>query len=52
LPSEREYTKLFIDPTSVIKSKVTQWIASQAPFIQALFANFCWESWVTYIFIV
>lgn len=27
-----------------IKSKVTDWISSQAAFIQALFGNICWES--------
>ena len=32
------------DITSVLKSKVTEWIASQAAFIQALFGNICWES--------
>ena len=32
------------DITSVLKSKVTEWIASQPIFIQALFANNCWES--------
>lgn len=30
--------------TSCIKSKVTEWMLSQAPFIQALFGNICWES--------
>ena len=32
------------DITSVLKSKVTEWIASQPIFIQALIANHCWES--------
>ncbi len=32
------------DITSVLKSKVTEWIASQVAFIQALFGNICWES--------
>lgn len=32
------------DITSVLKSKVTEWIASQTAFIQALFGNICWES--------
>ena len=32
------------DITSVLKSKVTEWIASQAAFIQDLFGNICWES--------
>lgn len=35
---------LSADITSVIKSKVTEWISSQASFIQALFGNICWES--------
>lgn len=35
---------LSADITSVLKSKVTEWIASQALFIQALFGNICWES--------
>ena len=35
---------LSADITSVLKSKVTEWIASQAAFIQALFKNICWES--------
>ena len=30
--------------TACIKSKVTDWINSQALFIQALFENICWES--------
>ena len=32
------------DITSYIKSKVTEWMLSQASFIQALFRNICWES--------
>ena len=32
------------DITSYIKSKVTDWMMSQASFIQALFGNICWES--------
>ena len=36
------------DITFVLKSKVTEWIASQAAFIQALFGNICWESLVKY----
>ena len=32
------------DITSVLKSKVTEWIASQVAFIQVLFGNICWES--------
>ena len=35
---------LSADITSVIKSKVTEWISSQASFIQVLFGNMCWES--------
>ena len=35
---------LSADITSVLKSKVTEWIASQAAFIQYLFGNICWES--------
>ena len=32
------------DITSVLKSKVTEWITSQAAFIQALFRDISWES--------
>lgn len=35
---------LSADITCCIKSKVTQWVLSQASFIQALFGNICWES--------
>ena len=35
---------LSADITSVIKSKVAEWISSQASFIQVLFGNMCWES--------
>lgn len=35
---------LSTDITSVIKNKVTEWISSQALFIQVLFGNICWES--------
>lgn len=35
---------LCADITSVLKSKVTEWIASQAAFIQDLFGNIYWES--------
>lgn len=35
---------LSADITSYIKSKVTDWMMSQASFIQALFGNICWES--------
>lgn len=37
---------LSADITSFIKSKVTEWMLSQASFIQALFGNICCESWV------
>lgn len=32
------------DITNIIKSKLIEWIDSQAAFIQALFGNLCWES--------
>ena len=35
---------LFVEQISMLKSKVTDWIASQAKFIQALFADISWES--------
>ena len=35
---------LSADIISVIKSKVTEWMLSQATFIQTLFGNICWES--------
>ena len=35
---------LSADITSILKSKVTEWIASQAGFIQALLGSICWES--------
>ena len=35
---------LSADITSVLKSKVTEWIASQTAFIQALLGSICWES--------
>ncbi len=35
---------LSADITSFIKSKVTEWMMSQASFIQALLGNICWES--------
>ena len=35
---------LSTDITSCIKSKVMDWMMSQASFIQALFGNICWES--------
>ena len=34
--------------TELIKSKVTNWMKSQYLFIQALFYDLCWESWVIY----
>ena len=34
-------SSLSADITSVLKSKVTEWIVSQATFIQALFGNIC-----------
>ena len=37
------------DITSIIKCKVSEWIASQAAFIQALFRDISWESRVHYI---
>ena len=35
---------LSADITSVLKSKVTEWIVSQAGFIQALLGSIYWES--------
>ena len=35
---------LSADITDYIKSKVTEWMNSQAAFVQALFGNICWES--------
>ena len=35
---------LSADATACIKSKVTDWMNSQAAFIQELFRNICWES--------
>lgn len=40
---------LSADITSIIKCKVSEWIASQAAFIQALFRDISWESWVNNI---
>ena len=37
-------SNLSADITSVIKCKVSEWIGSQASFIQDLFGNICWES--------
>ena len=39
-----QFSALATDITACIKSKVTEWMASQAAFIQALFENICWES--------
>ena len=39
-----QFSALSSDITARIKSKVTEWINSQAAFIQALFGNICWES--------
>lgn len=30
--------------TEMIKNQVSNWMASQATFIQAMFSNLCWES--------
>ena len=35
---------LSADITACVKSKVTEWMNSQAAFIQDLFENICWES--------
>ena len=39
-----QFGALSADITACIKSKVTDWIKSQASFIQAMFGNICWES--------
>lgn len=39
-----QISELSADIISVIISKVTEWIMSQAVFIQALFRDTCWES--------
>ena len=36
--------KISTEITNLVKSKVNDWIMSQALFIQALFKDFCWES--------
>ena len=41
---EEQISALSVDITDHIKSKVTDWINSQAAFIQALFGNISWES--------
>lgn len=43
---EERICALSADITVCIKSKVTKWMNSQTAFIQALFANICWESWI------
>jgi hypothetical protein len=30
--------------TEMIKNQVSNWIASQATFVQAMFSDLCWES--------
>ena len=30
--------------TDMIKNQVSNWITSQAPFIQAMFGDICWKS--------
>ena len=39
-----QFSELSADITSSLKSKVTEWMNSQAAFIRALFENICWES--------
>lgn len=39
-----QISELSADIITVVKSKVTEWILSQAGFIQSLFCNICWES--------
>ena len=39
-----QLSALPVDITTCIKSKVTEWMNSQAAFIQTLFENICWES--------
>lgn len=39
-----QISTLSADITDCIKSKVADWMNSQATFIQALFGNICWES--------
>lgn len=39
-----QISTLSADITDCIKNKVTDWVNSQATFIQALFRNICWES--------
>ena len=43
----RSLMALFVEHISTF-SAVTEWIASQTAFIQALFGNICWESLVKY----
>lgn len=52
LDALRSLMKLFVEiaygfaaeNTETIKSKLKDWIATQTRFVQALFANLCWES--------
>ena len=39
-----QLSNLSIGITAIIKSKVNDWMQSQATYIQALFGNLCWES--------
>ena len=39
-----QISELSADITSCLKSKVTEWMNSQAAFIRTLFENICWES--------
>lgn len=39
-----QFSNLSVGITAIIKSKVNDWIQSQATYIQALFGNMCWES--------
>ena len=34
--------------TRMIESQLSNWIASQSSYINNLFRNLCWESWVIY----
>lgn len=40
----KDISKLSVESTTIIKSKVAELIVSQASFIQALFGNILWES--------
>ena len=39
-----QLSNVSIGITAIIKSKVNDWMQSQATYIQALFGNLCWES--------